>query len=1288
MTTKTYPLASNQKDIWFDQAVWADLPLYNIGGYLRINGEVDATVLNAAIEQLIVENDALRIVIKENDAQNVSQCISDNISYQLKSIDFSELDDPEIKAVQWVDDAFKIPFCLSDDARLWQFSLLKIHSHCYFLMTKYHHLIADGWTTKIVIARLAEIYNALLKGHIPAAGSKHCYADYLEQEQSYLSSNAFSKDKEYWSELLPNLPSPLIVKKHRFSDVQSLPVANIHRFHLNRDFYKQLENFSKESRITTYHLLLSAVALYFARIYQREDIVFGVPSLNRSGARYKDVLGMFISLSPILLRMNLSANVETLLRQCGKVLRDNYRHQRFPLSEINKRLGMIQHQRDSIFDIVISYERQEYSTPFGGAGISAHQQFSGVSRYPLGVTICEFNDYDDVEIILEGAETFFSDQELEQFGKCLKHILAQMVNKPQIQLKEIELLSAPEKQLLLQNINSPDEISPFPGSVIQLFQQQVAEDPETVVLQSGSISLTRQQLDEQSNQLAHYLIEQGAKPEKIIAISLPRRVEMIIGLLAILKTGAAYLPIDPDTPIKRIRYMLQQCDALALLSIEEYQKQFTSINSQLIIFEAVQSQLNQASVKQTDITSLESDLAYVIFTSGSSGEPKGVLLEHGGLSRRLLGLAKLFGIKRGDRIGQSVQFNFDPSIIEIFLPLIQGGCLVLAPERNQTPDEMADFVIINRINMLALVPSGLRALSQGLSKKASSDLRVVCCGGEVLSADLARQFTQLTQAKLFNVYGPTETLILATAWEHSDSKSDEITDLPIGRPIDDSRVYIIDQHNKLMPTGVMGEIVIGGIIARGYLHNEKLMSDKFISNVFVQADSERNDERLYKTGDIGYIDFDGQLYFKGRIDRQIKISGYRIEPGEIESVLERHSKVRLAAVTTFEEQGNKVLYAYVEWHSRPESDIKNNDLQDLSALLQQSLPEYMQPRSLIAMTRIPVSSSGKIDYSALLMPLSKPSEQNQKLPRSTLETHLMQYWEEVLDKHELSITDNFFDFGGDSLSAIKLIKKIEILVGHHCPLSFILENSTIEQQAEVLSRELPLAAVPLLTTLSENNNAASLYLAASGHGDAIRFSKLATELGDVCSLHMLQPSGESIEHKTIEELAHCYAELIMIREEPAGYIGGFSIGGITALETARILTEKGQPPLGVLLLDTVYPHRLLKSPILYSLLRLISKIPLFNQIPINGRRLDTMLNDPGIRTQLMALREYHLVNYNGPVSLFISSGLWGKKWFFSYWKPFIGANLKHYSITGMHGGIFQAPHLRVLSNAIKAYLKK
>ena len=1268
------PLASNQRDVWYDQAAYTNSPVYNIGLSFCFDGEIDCILLAKAIDQLMLENAALRLVFHEENG-HILQSIGESYDFSLEFIDFSSDDNPKCAAQEWIKHAFRQPFFLNAKKSLSQFALLKESPNRYYLLTKFHHIISDGWSTKIVIDRLAELYNALLQNRPSTGATQHSYVDYIKQEQDYLASAAYQRDADYWLSALPTLPPPLIENRYPLLKKASLPKANIHKFTLNRAFYNSINQCALDHKSTLYHVLLSALALYFSRTTLQHEIVIGVPSLNRSGARFKDVLGMFVSLSPLTLRVDPNADISQLLKTCGKALREVYRHQRFPLGAICRRLEIFQHKRNSLFDLVFSYERQEYSAPYGNATISARQQFSGVARYPLAVSICEFHDLHDVDVVLEGAENAFTLQDLEMLGNRIQHILQQMIADPLTLINEIDLLPADEKKLLFEQFNNTITKTPFEQSVTRQFQQQAKLNPKKIAVEYSATKLSYRELDLLSNRHAHPLIKLGASVNKIVAICVPRGPEMLIGILAILKTTAAYLPIDPDTPIERIAEILLQSKAVALLSVKEQKKRLSALHPHLIMLdEPLDNHLNAA---PDGLISEGHDLAYVIFTSGSTGRPKGVMLEHEALSMRLRWLQKAFKITSEDRIAQTIQFSFDPSLIEIFLALTQGATLVLAPAGHQTPEALAQFIVAKKINALALVPSSLRNLMQGLERHTTTSLRVVCCGGEVLTTKLASAFVNKTGARLLNVYGPTETAILASAFECSGKISP--LPLPIGRPIDHTRIYIVDKQLQLLPIGVTGEIVIGGgALARGYLNQDKHTLENFLPDPFNTAPN----SRLYKTGDMGYIGSDSQLYFVGRIDNQIKISGYRIELGEIETLLTSHPKIRAAAVKTFDNNHQKNIYAYVVATApRPK-----NLSRELSKLLRNKLPDYMQPRAITLINAVPIKQNGKIDYDSLVKPEQLPIKAR-GMPRSPLEIQLLQLWVDALKTHDIGVDDNFFELGGDSLAAVTLMIKIEQLFGTRHALSLLLENPTISQLAEVLSLEQASIVTPLLITLSENKAACPFYLAASGHGDRIRFANLAKQLNGSCTLHMLQPPTPSDKPLSIEDLAKAYAEAILQQNKAPGFIGGFSIGGIAALETARILAEQGKPPRGVLLLDTAYPRWPLKSPVLFWLLHAFSKCFHLNKAVINGRYLGIMFADPGIATQLLALQNHHIKPYHYPVVLFISTGMQPLNcWVFSKWSK-IFSKLTRQTIPGTHGGIFQPPHLQHLVTAIRAHIK-
>lgn len=1264
MKPDSFSLASNQLDIWHDQAANPDSPLYNMGGYLCITGEISYSLLNQAINQLVKENIALRLSFYQNNNEICQSCTQFS-SIDLEFHDFSQHKEPSVVTRNWLNRTFKQPFSLVKDNLLWHFVLIKqAHDH-YYLMTKFHHLIADGWTTHIIITRLAELYNALLQKRNPAPPAKVDYCDFLRQEQLYFNSEQFHKDAQYWKDIFPSLAIPLI---QQTKNSHSLPKANIYRFHINRSFYEQLNQFSVQNHSTIYHVFITALALYFSRITQQDHIVIGAPSLNRSGTKFKQVLGLFMGLSPISLSIDCAQSSRQLLKLCARRIRNTYRHQRYPLSLISKRLELIKSGRNSLFDIVISYEKQEYSSAFGDAYIRAHQQFSGIARYPLAITICEFNQQNDVEIVFEGAETTFSYKDLGFLSERLSYILQQIMSTPDVPLKKIDLLPETEKQFLsppLKGQHSDDPTIP----VIYQFEQQAERFPQAIAIESENEQISYYQLNQRSNQLANQLISLHSNKTGITAICMPRSPEMMIAILAILKTGAAYLPIDPNTPIERIAIILKQARVTHILSLKSLRKQLSLFENN-VLFVDVASQFPLCS---PNVSITEHDVAYIIYTSGSTGQPKGVALPHAALSRRIAWMQRNFNMQTSDRIAQTIQFNFDPSLIEIFLAFTQGATLILAPENYQTPKVFTQFIINRNIHFLALVPSSLRLILQGLKTHQRTALKVVCCGGEVLPPELAEQFFQQTNAQLFNVYGPTEATLFATAYRYQKS-NDSV--LPIGQPISNTYIYIFDQYQQALPIGVTGEIVIGGsALAVGYLADQNLTQEKFISDPY----NTKASVRLYRTGDLGYMGANGQLYFTGRIDRQVKISGYRIELGEIEALLYNHSEVINAAAVVFQQK----IYAYIATKN------VNNDrlIQVLSKLLRSHLPLYMQVTAIIPIATIPHTDAGKIDYVALPTPkFTKKSQQI--LPSNILEADLIQLWQSVLKSEQMSINDNFFELGGDSLAAVRLMQKIEQLTGYKHSLSLLLQHPTIQQQADYLSSELPLQNHPILRTLSENtsHSITPFYLAASGKGDSLRFKRLATWLEDLCVLHMLHPADHH-QYPGITQLATEYAEIILSRNEAPGYIGGFSIGGFAALETARILAEKGKPPLGVLLLDTLHPRWPLTVPVPFRLLNHLIISLRLNKLSVNGSRLNIMLTDPGITIQLNAVQTHTVKRFDGSVALLTSCKMHPKAWLFANWYKLYGSKLQHYNVAGFHGSIFQEHNINSLSIAIRQFMK-
>ncbi|MCQ8127282.1 non-ribosomal peptide synthetase [Methylomonas rivi] len=1267
-------LADNQLAVWYDQIARSSSPVYNIGGRLAIYGELNVALLKRALELLVAQNAAFRLAISPSGGR-IMQSVRPHLPVELPFIDFSNEANPESLAEAWLQERFKQAFPIGDASIYWQFALLKISNRQYALLTKYHHLIADGWSTKIVIDRLAELYNALLCGMPPPLPETSGYLDYVAQEARYLNSKSFLNDAAFWRHALPELPEPLIRRKYPGNGRLQAARAHVHRFSLNRTFYDSLQSWAGERQSSIYHVLLSALSVYFARAHQQQRITVGLPALNRGGARFKKVVGMFASLSPLAIDIDPEMSVRQFIRRISLAVRQVHKHQRYPLSALHQRLQLLKNQRESLFDLVLSFEKQDYSARFGEADVHARQLFSGFALYPLAVTVCEFNAADDIEVIFEAAETCFNPIELAFLAQRFQWLLRQFIEAPDLLLQDVDLVPAAEKQFIFQRFNSAKPAAGF-NSVIGRFSAWVEQTPNAIAVSQQNRSVSYGLLDRLSDRLAGELLRRRIPNGAVVAVCMPRCIEAVVALLAIFKIRAVYLPIDADSPPERIETILRHSEAVAVLAVSTA-AWIGALHRYCLFVDRLDAAASSGGTAWAEPRADEA--AYVIYTSGSSGQPKGVQIHHQALSLRLDWLQEAFAIQRHERVGQSIQTHFDPSLIEIFLALTQGAQLVLAPGQRLTADEFADFVLSEKINALALVPSSLRLLMQGLPESGDVPLRVACCGGETLPPALAKAFIARTGAKLWNVYGPTETAILASAWPCG---MDDGEVLPIGWPVSNTRILVVDRRLKLLPLAVPGEIVIGGAgVGLGYLRQEALSRRVFVADIY---DEEEANARLYRSGDQGYIGTDGQLYFAERLDRQVKISGYRIEPAEIENLLLRHAAVDAAAVVAVEERhGSKRLVAYVA----AVTDAPDLLRAELSAFLRGRLPDYMQPRAISVLDSMPVGNNGKIAYERLPKPQPINRPRGQPAPMSELETQLLLIWRQTLKNPALGVEDNFFEQDTDSIAAIGLIAAIEKLTGFRQSMAFLMAYPTVAAQAERLKQN-PVAMQPCCATLTAENPHVSFYLAASGYGDQMRFQALADALSDYCTLHVLYPPAAGKEPAGIEVIAGHYARLIREQSPQAFYLGGFSIGGVTALETARQLELQGFPPRKLILLDSVYPRWPLQSAWLFKTLQGLSGLWGFNAISVNGRKLRAMLTDPGIIQQLAGLSRHSIRPYSGLTLLVMSRRMKClKHWLFSGWIKLFGGQLSVDYVPGLHGAMFSSRYLPALSRAIKRGLR-
>lgn len=1248
------PLSLSQREVWRDRAAWPDSPHLMIGGGGFLDGPLDVQRCVAALQLLVQECDALRLAPLPDGTQRLLA----RWEPTLELVEVPTGVEPCAAMQDWWQAALARPFAF-DGTPPWRFALLRVHPTLHGLAMQFHHVVMDGWGTSQVMARWSALYNQLDGGAVapPAAAP---YAEFIADSLAYLGSESFTRDAQHWNGQITQLPEPLLERRPDAQRHAGLPAAHLATWALPRSAYQELVRQAAAREQSPFVFFLAALALYFGRLAGRSQVLVGVPTLNRGGRRFRATPGMFVGVLALGIDVAPGQSAGELVAGAAAAMRAALRRPRYPLSELARSLQILRSGRDSLFDLILSFEQQDYAVHFGAARrVDSRQFFSGVARYPLGVTVCEFHPEQDLELVLEASADCFAGEEVGPLARRLWHLAQLLAAEPQRLVGDLPLLP-PEEQAALLAQAAP--AAPVVETCIRSFERHAAARPDALALVWDGGSMDYGTLDARANRLAHRLVALGAGRDGVVAVALPRSADLVVAVLAIAKAGAACLPLDPDAPVARLAGILQDSGALALLLQEDALDRLGALHPRAVVT-GWEPTLADHTAMAPPATPQAADLAYVLFTSGSTGRPKGVMVEHAALAQRMAWLTRTYGVVPQDRSALATQATFDPSLIELYLPLVNGASVALAPPGRLHPESVAEFAMRHAVTIMAFVPSTLSGFLDAAAGRPALRLRVACCGGEVLSPELMARYQAGTAARLFNVYGPTEACIFATAWACTPQPGRQA--LPIGTPVDGTVVRVLDDALRLLPWGVPGEICIGGAgLARGYLNQPALTAAAFVD------DPHRPGERLYRTGDRGWLTPDGQLHFSGRLDRQVKLRGYRVELGEIESALLAAEGVTQAAVQLVQSDGRLALHAWVGGAGAPAPE-------SLLRLLRLRLPDYMVPARLAVLPELPCSSTGKIDYAAL-PPIPEPAPAlAHRAPAGALEQDLLAIWQEALGRPDLTVQDNFFDAGGDSLSAVGLLTATERRLGRPLPLYLLTEHPTVEQFALAVGRDDPLPGV--LVGFGMAPGQAPLFMAASGHGDLMRFQNLAEALAGRCDVRMLQPPvGEP--YRRIADLAARYADAIQALGLPAGFVAGFSIGGVAALETVRLLEQRGVPVRGLILIDTVFPKAVWGGSFYWRIFAALVRWLRIGQLSLNGRRLGAMVNDTGLSGQVMAMTGYRVTPVAAPLVLIKTTGLarWHRMLFGS-WRQRMGARYSERYIAGLHGSIFEAGSVRALA---------
>ncbi|MDF5732090.1 MAG: amino acid adenylation domain-containing protein, partial [Rhizonema sp. PD38] len=891
-----------------------------------------------------------------------------------------------------------------------------------------------------------------------------------------------------------------------------------------------------------------------ARYTDQEDIIIGSPIANRQSSELKSLIGFFVN--TIVLRVDLSCNptFEELLGRVRRMTLEAYEHQEVPFEKVVEALRPERYLNYSpLFQVMFDWQNAltaQWELP--DLAIAHIPTTPVVGKFDLSLTI------EETETMLEGRWEYnshqFENEAIARMSEQFQTLLQGIVCDRSRPVRELPLLTASTHQLLAA-WNSTQTDYPSAKCIHHLFEEQVQKTPDAVAVQMEDEQITYQELNKRASQLAHHLQTLGVKPEVLVGICVERSIHMVIGLLGILKAGGAYVPLDTQLPLERLAYILEDTQVPILLTQQKLVSNLPEHEIHLICIDTDWQVIGNLS-SENPVSGAEADnLAYVIYTSGSTGSPKGVEIAHQSLVNFTSMAVQEYDINEQDRILQFASISFDTAAEEIYPCLKAGGTLVLRTDEmlsfsNQFWQQCRDWQL-TVLDLPTAYWHYLTSLLTASDKRIPETLRLVIIGGERARPENVRKWLQSlaflpNPPKLLNTYGPTEATVVTTLYQLPEStSSDTLDEVPIGRPMGNSQVYVLDQYLQSVPIGVPGELHIGGTgVARGYLNRPDLTKEKFIPNP-------NGYSKLYKTGDLVRYRPDGNLEFLGRIDNQVKIRGFRIELGEIEAAIALHPKVQATAVIAQEDKlGNKSLIAYIVFADNLATSS------ELRRFLQQKLPDYMIPTAWVKLDSIPLTNNGKVDYRALRVPEQEISrEVCFAPPRDEFEQQLTQIWSEVLDVHPVGILDNFFELGGHSLLAFSLMARIQQQFGKTLPLTSIFQAATIEQFAAILRQKADSYTWSPLVKIQPNGSKPPLFLIHPGGASLLAYEDLISCMDILQPLYGVDALGFEEGQKPqdqVEEMARNYIEAIQTVQPDGPYLlAGWCFGGLVAFEMAQ-----------------------------------------------------------------------------------------------------------------------------------------
>ena len=1167
-----FPLSPQQKHLWLLQSDNYSQPRQALTAFL-LEGDLNLETLETALNRVVNRHEILRTTFNCLPGMTVPvQVIYDRLSVAINQYDFSHLASEKQKLE--LEALFQQQTDNEGQEQILPVALVTLSPNKYLLVIALSALCTDTKSLKNLLAEIGQTYAACTDGR-ELADEPIQYILVSQWQNELLKAEEAEIGRDYWRKQDIARFLPLQLPFELQSARNSVFKPQILNFSLDPSLVNQIDAKGQKYGFCESTFLLTCWYILLYRLIGNSDLAVAISCDGRPDEELDKALGLFAKYLPINSDLDSELKFNTFLEQIQLAQQEAYEWQEcFSWEDVLAANENVQYPL--FFPFGFDFEAESSSLVTNELSLSVYKQYACCDRFKVKLSVLRRHD----ELLLEFHydANLFTVEDIATLAARLPILLASAIANPETPLGKLEILSPQERHQLLIEFNQTQVDYPQNKCLHQLFEEQVQRTPDAIAVVFEEQHLTYRELNNRANQLAYYLQSFGVGADVLVGICLERSLLMVVSLLAVLKAGGAYVPLDPSYPRDRLALMVSDAQAPILLTEQKLLTSLPENQAQILCLDTDWELIAREKEDNLINTLIPENLAYTIYTSGSTGKPKGVTISHRAICNHMFWMQDTFPLAETDKVLQKTPFSFDASVWEFYAPLLVGGQLILArPGGHQDTSYLIETISKQEVTILQLVPSLLRMLLEASGLENCNSLKRVFCGGEALPVNLQDQFLTTVEAELHNLYGPTEACIDATVWTCQGNIAAKT--IPIGRPIANTQIYILDSYSQPVPMGVVGELHIGGAgLANGYLNRRDLTAKKFIPNPFKDirgvevGEKQITSERLYKTGDLARYLPNGNIEYLGRIDHQVKIRGFRIELGEIEAALSQHSDISEAVVVVREHAtGDYRLVAYIVPVQKPLS------ARMLQNFLEDQLPDYMIPSSLLMLDSLPLAANGKVDRRAL--PAPDWSDDVLALdfvsPRDTLELQLTQIWETVLNVRPIGIRDNFFTLGGHSLLAVRLMAQIQQQFQKHLPLATLFESPTIAQLAELLRQETDGMAWSSLVPIQPHGSQLPFFCVPGSGGNTIYLHDLARYLAPERPFYGLQAvglDGKSKPHTTIEEMAAHYIKLIQTVQPHGPYLlGGHSLGGQVAFEMAQQLQQQEEEVALLAIFDTFAP---------------------------------------------------------------------------------------------------------------------